>query len=141
VKEYVSSVLIDAAPETVWTALVDGAAYKDWNPEIIAVEGQMKYGERIAVRVRLGSGAIRNLPMRITAFDAPRRMEWTGGLPLGLFVGRRTFSVTPTARGSEFRLHLTMSGPLSGPIVRSVGNRQPELDGFTAALKARSERR
>src|SRR5690349_17632320 len=102
-KEYHSSVLIDAPPETVWTALVDGAAYQDWNPEIIAVEGQMKSGARIAVRVRLGSGAIRKMSMRITAFDAPQRMEWTGGLPLGLFVGRRTFSVTPQGRGSEFR--------------------------------------
>lgn len=138
-KEYVSSVLINAPPERVWAALVDGAAYKDWNPEIIAVEGQMKNGERIAVQVRLGSGATRKMSMRITAFDAPRRMEWTGGLPFGLFVGRRTFSVAPNGEGSEFRLHLTMSGPLSGPIIRSVGNRQPELDSFSTALKARSE--
>jgi hypothetical protein len=53
--------------------------------------------------------------MRVTAFETPSRMEWTGGLPLGLFVGRRTFTV------------------------KSVGDRQPEIDSFSAALKAHAE--
>jgi hypothetical protein len=67
-------------------------------------------------------------------------MEWTGGLPLGLFVGRRVFTVTPVEGGSQFRLYLRMSGPLAGLIGKSVGDRQPEVDSFTAGLKVRAER-
>ena len=73
-----------------------------------------------------------------SAFEAPTRMEWTGGLPFGLFVGRRTFTVTGRGDASEFRMHLRMTGPLAPLILKSVGDRQPEIDSFTAALKARA---
>jgi uncharacterized protein YndB with AHSA1/START domain len=140
VAEYVTTAVIDAPPARVWDIVTNAAGYHEWNPEITNIEGQMASGARIVARVKLGSGAVRRVPMRVTAFDAPARMEWTGGLPFGLFVGRRTFTVAPNAGGAEFRLHLSMTGPLSRWIVKSVGDRQPEVDSFAAALKARAER-
>ncbi len=77
--------------------------------------------------------------MRVTVCEAPSRMEWTGGFPLGLFVGRRTFTVTRRDGVVEFRMHLRMSGPLASLIPRSVRDRQPEIDGFSAALQAHTE--
>jgi uncharacterized protein YndB with AHSA1/START domain len=138
--EYVSTSLIDASPDVVWRILTDAAGYAEWNPEIIAIDGQLARGEHIKARVRLGSGAVRTVSLRVTVFDAPSTMEWTGGLPLGLFVGVRTFTVTPSARGAAFRLHLRMSGPFAPMILKSVGDRQPEVDSFAAALKRRAER-
>ena len=138
-KEYVSTTRIDASPERVWAVLTDGATYRDWNPEIVGIDGRIVLGARITAHVRLGDGAVRAVPQRVTALEAPARMEWTGGLPLGLFVGRRTFTVTPAENGSEFRMHLRMSGPLSSLILKSVGDRQPEIDTFSAALKRRAE--
>jgi hypothetical protein len=141
VKEYVSTTMIDASPEAVWAILTDGGAYREWNPEIVAIDGRIALGARITAHVRLGDGAVRAVTQRVTALEAPAHMEWVGGLPLGLFVGRRSFSVTPCASGVEFRLHLRMSGPLSPLILKSVGDRQPEIDSFSAALKRRAERR
>jgi uncharacterized protein YndB with AHSA1/START domain len=138
-KEYSTMVVINAPPERVWQVLTDAGAYQEWNPEIVGVEGQMGLGERIVARVRLGDGALRRVPMRVSRFEVPSRMEWLGGLPLGLFVGRRTFTVTPRSGGSEFRLHLEMSGLISSLISKSVGDRQPEVDSFSAALKRRVE--
>lgn len=138
-KEYSTMVTIDAPPERVWEILTDASGYHGWNPEILDVQGRMALGERIVALVRLGDGALRRVRLRVTRFESPSRMEWVGGLPLGLFVGRRTFTVTPSAGGCEFRLHLEMSGPMSGPIVKSVGDRQPEVDSFSAALKRRAE--
>lgn len=140
-KEYMTTCVIDASPATVWATLTDADGYAEWNPEIIGIAGPIVLGGRITARVRLGDGAIRSVTMRVTALEAPMRMEWIGGMPLGLFIGRRTFTVTPSARGSEFRLHLRMSGALSSLIIKSVGDRQPEIDSFAAALKARAERR
>lgn len=140
-KEYLTTATINAPAETVWAILTDGGAYKDWNPEIIGIDGSMILGARITAHVRLGDGAVRNVPQRITALDAPTRMQWTGGLPLGLFVGRRTFTVTPKASAVEFRMHLAMSGPLAPLILKSVGDRQPEIDSFSAALKRQAESR
>jgi len=132
-REYTTSAMIDAAPETVWAILIDGTAYRDWNPEIIGVDGIMALGARIVAHVRLGDGAVRRVPQRVTLLEAPTRMQWTGGLPFGLFVGRRTFTVVPRGNGAEFRMHLAMSGPLASLILKSVGDRQPEIDGFSAA--------
>ena len=140
-KEYISTIGIDAPPEDVWAILTDAAGYQAWNPEIIHLDGSMTLNGRIKARVKLGDGAIRTVPMRVTELKPHSRMEWTGGLPLGLFVGRRTFTVMPKGPGAEFKLHLVMSGPLSGPIIKSVGDRQPEVDSFAAALKQRAERK
>ena len=138
-KEYVSTSIIDAPLERVWETLTDASRYREWNPEIVGLDGRIAAGERIKAHVRLGDGAVRAVPQRVTALEAPTRMEWTGGLPLGLFVGRRTFTLTPTPSGVEFRMHLHMSGPLSSLILKSVGDRQPEIDSFSAALKRRAE--
>jgi uncharacterized protein YndB with AHSA1/START domain len=119
----------------VWKVLTDAAGYADWNPEIIGIDGRMALNERITARVKLGNGAIRRVPMRVTAFEAPSRMQWIGGLPLGLFVGVRTFTVTPRDSAVEFRMHLRMSGPFAPLILKSVGDRQPDVDSFSSALR------
>ena len=137
--DYVTTARIAAPAASVWRVLTDAAGYAEWNPEILHVAGRFGVDERIKVRVKVGGGAVRALSMRITAFDPPSRMEWTGGLPLGLFVGRRTFVVVPQGEGAEFRMHLQMTGPLALWIVKSVGNRQPEIDSFAEALRVRVE--
>jgi hypothetical protein len=139
VYEFLTRATIRAAPEAVWEILTTVAGYAEWNPEIVAVEGRMALGERIRARVKVGGGAVRTVPLRVTAFEAPSRMEWTGGLPLGLFTGRRILTVTPGNGAVEFAMLVRMSGPLAGLMVKSVGNRQAEIDGFSAALKVRAE--
>lgn len=138
-KEYVTEATIRATPERVWQLLTDAGGYANWNPEIVRVDGRLALNERITARVRVGGGAIRSLSIRVTAFEAPSRMEWVGGLPLGLFVGRRTFTVTPAEGGARFHLHLRMSGLLAPLILKSIGDRQPEMDSFSSALRARAE--
>jgi uncharacterized protein YndB with AHSA1/START domain len=139
--EFVTTSVVQAAPEAVWKILTDAPGYSAWNPEIVEITGRFAAGERIRARVKVGSGAIRTVPLRVTAFEAPTRMEWTGGMPLGLFTGRRTLTVTPRDGGAEFRMVVQMSGPLAGLMVKAVGDRQSEIDGFSAAVKVHAERR
>ncbi len=140
--EYATSCAIEARVEKVWAVLTDAEAYPEWNPEIVKLEGTLEEGGRIKAHVRLGDGALRKIGLRVTRLDAPRVMEWVGGLPLGLFVGRRTFTVAALPGGkSQFKLHLSMTGPMAGPILKSVGDRQPEIEGFARALKERVEGR
>jgi hypothetical protein len=140
VHEFVTRTTIKATAERVWRILTDPAGYAEWNPEIVGLAGTMAAGGRIEARVKVGGGAIRTVPMRVTAFEGPLRMEWTGGLPLGLFTGRRIFTLTPAADAVEFRMLVQMIGPLASLMVRAVGDRQTEIDGFSAGLKARAER-
>jgi hypothetical protein len=139
-QDYETVAAIAASPELVWNVLTDAAGYAGWNPEIVGLQGRFAEGATIKARVRLGSGAVRTVPMRVAAFAPPASMQWIGGLPFGLFVGRRTFQVTPRGQGAEFRMRVQMTGPLAPMILRSVGDRQPELDAFAAGLKQRAER-
>src|SRR5262249_44725030 len=125
--EFLTKATIRSTPEAVWEILTNAPGYGEWNPEIVAIEGQMALGERIRARVKAGNGAIRTGPLRVTAFEAPSRMDWTGGMPLGLFIGRRILTVTPVADGAEFRMLVQMSGPLASLMVKAVGNRQEEI--------------
>lgn len=137
--EYTTTATIDAPAEVVWNVLTAAPDYASWNPEIVGVDGSFAAGARVKVHVRLGSGAVRRVVERIAVLEAPRRMEWVGGLPFGLFVGRRTFTVEPRGRGTEFRMDLHMSGPMAALILKSVGDRQPEIDRFASGLKQRAE--
>jgi uncharacterized protein YndB with AHSA1/START domain len=137
--EFLTKSTIRAGPETVWEILTSAPCYAEWNPEIVAIEGRMALGERMRARVKVGSGAIRTVPLRVTAFEAPKCMEWTGGLPLGLFIGRRLFTITPGDGAVEFRMLVQMSGLLAPLMVKAVGHRQTEIDSFSSALKVRAE--
>jgi len=137
--EYETEALIGAPSEGVWAILTNAEAYKDWNPEIVAIDGNLAHGEKFSAHVRLGSGKVQKVTQMVTGFEPPTQMQWTGGLPFGLFVGRRTFNVEPTDGGTRFRLHLSMTGPFSQMILKSLGDRQPEIDSFSEALKKAAE--
>ncbi len=94
-KEFTTTTSIKATPESVWAILTDAPGYTHWNPEITRIGGRIALGEKIRAHVNLGGGVIRPVTVRVTALELMRRMVWTGGLPLGLFTGRRTFSLKP----------------------------------------------
>jgi hypothetical protein len=68
-------------------------------------------------------------------------MVWSGGMPLGLFTGTRTFTLTPRSDGStEFTMREEFRGLLAPLIGRSIPDLQPAFDAFAAALKREAER-
>jgi hypothetical protein len=140
-KEFTSTASIRATPEAVWAILTDGPGYADWNPEINRIDGRIALGEKIKAHVVLHGGVIRPVSVRVTALEPLRRMVWTGGLPLGLFTGRRTFSLTPRDGGIvEFTMNVHFSGPLSRMIAKFLGDRQPDIDALASGLKTWAER-
>jgi hypothetical protein len=49
-------------------------------------------------------------------------------MPFGLFVGRRILTSALHSQGTEFRMYVNMTGPLASLMVKSTGDRQPEID-------------
>ncbi len=139
--EYTSTASIRAAPEAIWAILTDGPGYANWNPEITRVDGKIGPSEKITAHVVLHGGKVQPVSVRVSACEPVRRMVWTGGLPLRLFTGQRTFSLARRENGIvEFTMHVQFSGLLSPLIARSLGDRQPDIDGLTAGLKKWAER-
>ena len=82
----------------------------------------------------------RTFPLRVTGFDPGQRMVWTGGMPLGLFRGVRTFTLAPEGDGAtRFAMREAYSGPLAPLIGRSIPDLGPSFRRFAAGLKARAE--
>jgi hypothetical protein len=135
-KSYDSNATIAATPDAVWAVLTDAAAFADWDSGVVRVEGTIASGEKIKVFSEVSPD--RAFPVKV-ALEANRQMTWRGGMPLGLFKGVRTFTLTPDGEGTSFAMREEFSGPLLPLIWRTMPDLQPSFDQFTAGLKARVE--
>jgi hypothetical protein len=138
VKSYEASATIAADPAAVWSILVDGGAYADWDSGVERVEGSIAPGERIKVVSEANPG--RAFPVKVTAFEPGRGMTWSGGMPLGLFKGVRTFALEPENGTTRFTMREEYTGPLLPLIWRSMPDLGPSFVQFANGLKARAER-
>jgi hypothetical protein len=135
---FATSIAIRARAETVWALLTDAAGYPQWNSTIEKIDGRIAAGEKVTVYAKATPG--RAFPLRVTEFAPGRRMVWAGGMPLGLFKGTRSFTLTPTPDGAVgFAMGETYSGLLAPLITRSIPDLQPAFDTFAADLKSRAE--
>jgi hypothetical protein len=131
---------IRASAEAVWSIITDAPAYPEWDSGVERVEGTIAPGARIKVFSELNPG--RAFPVRVTEFEPPTRMTWTGGMPLGLFKGVRTFTLTPGPDATtRFELRESFSGPLLPLMRRSMPDFGPSFEQYARGLKARAESR
>jgi hypothetical protein len=137
-KAFEASAEINAAPDRIWAILVDGARYPDWDSGVLSVDGRVAPGETI--KVVSGANPGRTFPVQVTSFNPGKGMTWSGGLPLGLFKGVRTFTLTPAGDGStRFLLREEYTGPLLSMMWRSMPDLAPSFAQFANGLKRRAE--
>ena len=134
---FAASADIAADPQTVWDVLVDTAAWPEWDSGVARVEGRAEKGSKLKLTTEADPG--KAWPLVVAEVDPPRRMVFTGGMPLGLFKGERTYLLEPGGAGTRFRLREQFTGPLAPLIGRSIPDLQPSFDQFAAGLKARAE--
>jgi len=133
-----SSATIDAPAEAVWDILTDLRSWPTWNTTVVSSEGTVAVGESVKVTVTANPGCA--FAVKVTALEAPRRMVWAGGMPLGLFRGTRTYLLDDAAGSTVFTMDEVYTGPMAGLITRSIPDLAPSFEEFAACLKARSER-
>jgi hypothetical protein len=131
---------IRAPAETIWGILTDASAYPDWDSGVERIEGSIAPGEKIKVFSEMNPG--RGFPVKVTEFEPARRMTWTGGMPLGLFKGVRTFTLDPGPDSTtRFEMRETFSGPLLPLMRRSMPDFGPSFEKYGAGLTAVAENR
>jgi hypothetical protein len=138
-KEFTATGTINAKPETIWAILMDASKYPEWDPSAERIEGRIAPGETVKAYTKLSPG--RAFPAKINVFEPNKKMVWSGGMPLGLFKGERTFTLTPKGNAVEFTIREVFSGPLSGLIGRSIPDMTVPFQQFVAGLKERAEKR
>ena len=137
-KSFQATAQIAASAKSIWAILTDIDRWPEWNTTIDKIAGSISSGGRVTVHAKASPG--RAFPLQVTEFDPPRRMVWTGGMPLGLFKGQRTYTLTPKGDNvTEFSMREEFSGLMAPLITRSIPDLQPSFDEFAACLKARAE--
>jgi hypothetical protein len=136
--EYSVALPIDAAAQRVWDLLADAAGYKRWNASVVTIDGPIELGRTIKLVSAVNPG--RTFVLKVTAMDPPRRLVWTGGMPLGLFTGTRTFVVESGGGGCLFSMSEVYTGLMSGLIFKSIPDLTDSFRQFAQSLKTEAER-
>ena len=126
---------IAASPDAVWGLLTDAASYDDWNPAVLALEGTIAVGEKLAVTSI--ANPKRAFKLEVTEMQSPSRMVWSGGN--AVFKGVRTYTLTPQGATTEFSMVEDYSGFLEPLISRTIPDLTDSFEKFADGLKAAAE--
>jgi hypothetical protein len=136
-KYYECDAHIAATPAIIWSVLVDGASYPEWDSGVVRVEGDIAEGRPIKVRSAVSPS--RAFPVKVHLSADGSSMTWTGGMPFRLFRGVRTFTVHASDGETAFRMREEYSGPLLGLMWKSMPDLGPSFEQFARGLKQRCE--
>ncbi|MBK5288085.1 MAG: SRPBCC domain-containing protein [Acidimicrobiia bacterium] len=138
--EYTAEATIEAPADLVWSILADAGGYVTWDSGVEKMEGEISPGGKIKLFSKVNPG--RAFPVKVAIVEPERVMTWTGGMPLGLFKGVRTFTlVGTTPNQTTFTMREVFSGPMLGMVAKKMPDLQPAFDQFAAGLKAEAEAR
>jgi len=143
-RELRTEITINAPPETVWRVLTATAAYPEWNPFLVRLQGRLAPGEKLAITVRPPGGSEMSFTPTVLAVLPNRELAWRGDLPIpGLFTGEHRFRLEPAAGG-----HTTLvqsekfTGLLIGPLTRTMlDHTEAGFAEMNLAVKIQSESR
>jgi hypothetical protein len=117
--------------------LTDAKDFPRWNSTVTAIDGAIRDGQRIRIRV---PGTTRTFRPLISDMAADTRMTWTGGFA-PLFKGVRTFELTPQAGGATtFTMQERFSGLMLPIVGRALPDFGPVFERYATDLKQEAER-
>jgi hypothetical protein len=129
---------IRAKPEVIWGLLTNAANMPKWNSTVISVEGNIKLGEKIALKSISDPNRIFNL--KIAEFNPPTKLVWGDG-DAPMFKGVRTYTLTPKSDGTtDFNMTEVISGLLLLMIGGSLPDFKPVFEQYAADLKRAAEK-
>jgi len=136
-KVFSASTHINASPEAVWGILTDSSKFTEWDPGMKSIEGKIAPGEKLTIYTHLAPNRAFNV--KVSEFEPNKRMVWSSGMPLGLFKGARTFTLTPKDGGTDFSTREEFSGLMLPLFGSQLPDLTPSFENFVAGLKKQAE--
>ncbi len=100
-KEIKTEILINETPEKVWSILTNFNDYPNWNPFIKFIEGEVKVGNKITVRIEPPKAKGMTFTPKILTLDTNKELKWIGRLLFtGLFDGEHKFELIDNGNGT-----------------------------------------
>jgi hypothetical protein len=131
------TVNIRATAECIWRLLTDANDFPRWNSTVTRIEGQIREGQQLTLRV---PGSERAFTPRVSGVVPNERMTWTGGFA-PLFKGVRTFELKPRNDASiDFTMRERFSGLILPLVKKSLPDFAPVFGRYAGDLRAEAER-
>lgn len=137
-KSFVATIRIARSPEVIWEVLTNATSYSDWATGVHRLEGQIENGA--VLELFTVSKPERPMKLKVSHLESPRTFTLSGGLPLNLFRGDRTITLTPQPDGmTEFKMGEVFSGFLSPIMERMIPDLTDSFKAYAEALKQKCE--
>lgn len=132
---------INAPAAVVWDVITDTARYSEWNPFVLECDADLRPGQPINMRVRLGKG-IQKANEIIEQVEEGRGFSYhMKPPPLGALRSRRSHDIEPLDENRcRYRSHFELDGWLSPLVIFLMRDKlQAGFDGMSHGIKARAE--
>lgn len=133
---------INAQPEKVWEVLVDFQSWEKWNSFIPSVEGNLKVGERLTIKVI--SPGLKPMIFKPIVFEvkANEKIIWGGSFLKILYKGDHAFILEPISDGkTRFRQIERFIGPVVLFMNNMIKKTELGYDQMNMAIKKEVESR
>lgn len=123
-KQFIKTeIIIRASREKVWNILTNFSEYPQWNPFIIAVEGNLQTGNRLK-NTLLSNGKKMQFRPVILDVTPGKSFSWLGSLFIkGIFDGKHYFIIESIDETQVKLIHgEEFSGILSSYILKKIGD-------------------
>ncbi|MEO0868025.1 MAG: SRPBCC domain-containing protein [Cyanobacteria bacterium J06642_11] len=137
-RSFETTITIARPADAIWSVLTDATTYPEWATGTHRLEGKIAEGS--ALKLFTVSKPQQPMTLKVTKLVAPQTFTLSGGLPLGLFRGDRTFTLRPVSEDTtEFHMREIFTGPLEPILGRMIPDLTPSFEAYAAGLKQKCE--
>jgi hypothetical protein len=141
-KEIKGSVMINVPAEKVWSNLTDFASYKDWNPFITQMSGELKEGKLFDVVVAIPDRKDTKFKTKIVKTETNKEVLTKGAIKKGLLTSEHSFLIeTIEENKCVFSQKVVFTGIMSLFAGKTVKAAQVNLNKMNEELKKRCEKK
>ena len=135
-----TEIIINSSKERVWEILTDFRRYRDWNPFVREVIGNVAAGEKLEVYVKPKAGRGMRFNATISKVEKDKELRWVGHLFFpGLLDGEHIFIIESIGKN---KIRFTHSERFTGLLSFLGGLNELTRSGLSdmnLALKAQAE--
>jgi hypothetical protein len=131
-RETTVSINIRAEAGIIWALLTTASDFSRWNSTIISIEGQIKTGQKIALKSTLDPK--RTFKLKVKEMHTNKHMVW------GSALGKRTYSLTPSGNNTTtFTMNEKIGGPVFPLFAKMIPSFDQSFEQFAGDLKKEAE--
>jgi hypothetical protein len=140
-RELRTEIEFEGKPDEVWEVLADLPAHADWNPFIKTIEGELRPGAKLLVRLEPPGERGITMHPTVLAAEPGRELRWLGHLLVrGIFDGEHRWLIEEAGPG---RVRFTQSERFGGILLPLLWRRLRDggtSKGFRAMNEALARR-